>query len=418
MRVLLLTQILPYPPDSGPRVKTYNLIQHLARHHEITLVSLVRSDEEAARAEALRGLCADVHTVRLARSRLRDAYHLARSFRDQSSFIIARDECLQLRHLLTDLTRHKHFDIVHADQLNMAQFALDLPCGARVLDQHNAVWTIVQRMAQRYPVGPQRLFLEYEAQRLRRYEANICRRFDAVLTVSEPDRWALEVAAEAEGIRYPDGLFDVVPIAVDTDQLQVVPRAGEAPNILSMATMFWPPNVDGVLWFAREIYPLIKAKLPQASFTIVGARPPASVRRLAEQDNSIAVTGYVDDPQPYLASSAALIVPVRAGGGIRVKILEALARGIPVVSTTVGYEGIDVTPGDHLLVGDTPETFAAELMRLLESPALGRALAAAGRDLVERSYDWRVVNCRVDELYNRLHTGARHGYEVIDAHGV
>jgi glycosyltransferase involved in cell wall biosynthesis len=173
-----------------------------------------------------------------------------------------------------------------------------------------------------------------------------------------------------------------------------------------MATMFWPPNVDGVLWFAQEVYPLVKAAIPDVQFAVVGARPPQRVLRLAEEDASIAVTGYVDDPQPYLAASAALIVPVRAGGGMRVKILEALARGTPIVSTTVGYEGIALTPGEHLLVGDTPAAFAEAVIRLLRDPAVGRRIASAGRRIAEQRYDWRVVNPQIEAVYTSLTTQA------------
>ena len=401
MRVLLLTLIVPFPPDSGPKVKTYNLLQHLARHHEVTLVSLVRSPEEQTHAEALRPLCAEVYTVPFTRSRLRDVRHLLRSTLTGESFIVSRDACPELERLLSELTSRTCYDVIHADQLNMARFALGLPGGARVLDQHNAVWTIVQRMAANERLLPRRIVLELEARRLRRYEARVCTAFDAVMAVSEPDRWALALAIAEQGGDPRAMNATVIPIAVDTRAEPVVVREPEPFTILSMATMFWPPNVDGVRWFAREVYPLVRRAVPEARFVVMGARPPASVRRLADEDPSIEVTGYVEDPRPYLERSAALIVPVRAGGGMRVKILEALARGIPIVSTTIGFEGIDLTPGEHLLIGDTPEAFADGLVRLLQTPELGRRIAASGRAVAEQRYDWRAVNAEVEAVYAR-----------------
>lgn len=396
MRILLLTLVAPFPPDSGPKVKTYNLLQYLGRHHEVTLVSLVRTEQERAHAESLRGLCKAVYTVPFRRSRLRDAYHLARSLLTGTSFIMNRDASPELRALLADLTRREPFEIVHPDQLNMAQFAVDLP-GALVLDEHNAVWTIVARMAANETNLLKRLFFDLEARRLRRYEAAICARFDALLAVSEPDLRFLASAAASAATTLPPAR--IVPIAIDARAEPPVQRVSEPRTILSMATMFWPPNVDGVLWFANEVYPLVKRAVPEANFAVVGARPPASVRRLADADPSIQVTGYVEDPRPFLEQTAALIVPVRAGGGMRVKILEALARGLPVVSTTIGYEGIDLQPGQHLLVGDTPAAFAEALVRVLRDPALGRQLAAAGRRVAEEVYDWRVVNPAVEAAY-------------------
>ncbi|NTU79628.1 MAG: glycosyltransferase [Chloroflexales bacterium] len=404
MRILLLTQVLPYPPDAGPKVKTFHLLQYLARHHEVTLVSLVRSAAEAERAAELRGLCAAVYTVPLRRSRGRDLYHLAGSALSGDSFLMRRDDSPELRALLADLTRREHYDIIHADQLNMAQFAVGLPGGARVLDEHNAVWTIVQRMAEHSPYA-RRVGLELEARRLRRYEARICARFDGLLVVSEPDLRFLELAATESRVLLPPTA--VIPIAVDALGAPPVAREEHPRSILSMATMFWPPNVDGVLWFAHEVYPLIKHEVPAARFDVVGARPPATVRRLGEEDPSINVAGYVDDPQPYREAAAALIVPVRAGGGMRVKILEALAHGLPIVSTTIGYEGIDLLPGKHLLAGDTPAAFAEAVVRLLSDPALGRRLAASGRRVAEESYDWRVVNPRVEALYTEALANAR-----------
>lgn len=399
MRVLLLTLIVPFPPDSGPKVKTYNLLQYLAQHYDVTLVSLVRSEQERAYAESLRPLCEEVYTVPFTRSRLRDAFYLARSALTGESFIISRDACAALEQLLASLTSRTYYDIIHADQLNMARFARGLPGGARVLDQHNAVWTIVQRMAQNTTLLPKRIFLDLEARRIMRYEAEVCVGFDAVMAVSEPDRWALDLAIASHGGDPQDMRSAVIPIAVDTGSEPVVVRASAPRTILSMATMFWPPNVDGVLWFAREVFPLVKREIPDARFAVVGARPPQRVRHLAVEDPSIEVTGYVEDPRPYLEASAALIVPVRAGGGMRVKILEALARGIPIVSTTIGYEGIDLTPGEHLLAGNTPAAFAAAVVRLLRDPELGRRLAAEGRAFAERTYDWRVVNGQVDSVY-------------------
>ncbi len=409
MRILLLTQVLPYPPDAGPKVKTFHLLQYLAQHHEVTLVSLVRSAAEVDQAKALRGLCTAIHTVPLRRSRGRDLAHLAVSTLSGDSFLMRRDASPQLRVLLADLTRREPFDLIHADQLNMAQFAVDLPGGARILDQHNAVWTIVQRMAAHasYAKG---LGLALEARRLRRYEARICARFDGLLTVSTADLRFLNLAAAEAGVRLPPTAL--LPIAVDVQGTPPVAREAQPHTILSMATMFWPPNVDGVLWFAREVYPLIKAAVPEVRFAVVGARPPAAVRQLGEADASISVTGYVADPQPYRAAAAALIVPVRAGGGMRVKILEALALGLPIVSTTIGYEGIEVEPDTHLLVGDTPAAFAGAVIRLVRDPALGQRLAVAGRQVAATRYDWRVVNPRIEHLYAEALAHAAKGRAV------
>jgi glycosyltransferase involved in cell wall biosynthesis len=391
MRVLLLTLVVPNPPDSGPRIKTHYLLRYLAQRHAVTLVSFVRSEAEEAAARALEPLCEAIHTVPIRRSRLRDAGYLLASLASSRPFLMLRDESQAMRRLLHELVARKEFDLVHADQLNMAPFAqaTGLPM---VLDEHNAVWTIFERLA-RQERGAKRLLLELEWRRLRRYEGRVCVDADAVMSVSAEDRAALLSAGAAEPI-------PIIPIAVDVAGIQPVPRRPDAQGILSMATMYWPPNVDSVLWFAREVLPHIRREATGAPFYVVGARPPAEVVALAS-DPTIKVTGYVEDPTPYLESSALLIVPLRAGGGMRVKILEALARGIPVVSTTIGAEGIDVTHGEHLLIADEPAAFADAVVRVLRDRGLGDRLAAAGRRHALTRYDWRSVCPAVERIYDR-----------------
>lgn len=405
MNILLLTQVVPFPPDSGPKIKTYHLLRYLAARHRITLVTFARNQQEERDAAALRDICAAVHTVYLHRSRGRDALALGYSLLNGKPWLMERDDLRAMHRFLAKLVADetaagKPFDLVHADQLNMAMFADRLPI-PRLLDQHNAVWTIFKRMAQQER-GPARLFLEREWRLLKRYEGDICRRFEAVTAVSDEDRKAL---FDAMGTTRE---MPVIPIAVDAETERPIPRAPNAKGILSLATMMWPPNVDGVLWFARSIYPQIRRAVDDARFYVVGQRPVAEVRALPESDPSIEVTGYVPDPTQYIANSACLIVPLRSGGGMRVKILEALARGIPVVSTTIGYEGIDLTPGKHLLVADTPEEFAAAVTRLLRDPALGEQLAAAGRERLLERYDWRAVCPAMDAVYAQLAKGRDH----------
>jgi glycosyltransferase involved in cell wall biosynthesis len=395
MRILLLTQVVPYPPDSGPKIKTFGVLRYLARQHEIHLVSFVRSEQEAAAAEALRVFCASVTLVPLRRSRLRDVVHLAASLINGQSFLVERDDAHEMRVAVGRLLRRHAFDAAHADQFSMAQFAVDLPVPLRVLDEHNAVWTIVRRAAAREGWGLRRALAELEWRKVRRFEGDACRRFDRVTVVSPEDRLALELAASGP---FP---ASTIPIAVDTDELAFRPRTPAARHVLSVATMFYPPNVEGIHWFATEVFPLVRSAVPGTQFFAAGSRPPRSVTRLAIPDSGIVFTGYVADLGPLLDQSAVLVVPVHSGSGMRVKILEAFARGVPVVSTTVGVEGIEAQPGEHLLVADEPLAFAAAVNRLLQDAREASRLALAGRALVESRYDWRVCLSGLDEIYGQ-----------------
>ncbi len=393
MRVLLLTQVLPYPPDAGPKIKTFSLLRYLATQHEVWLVSFVRSEAEASQARHLAPYCRAIYTVPLTRTRLGDVRHLVTSLLGDEPFVVARDRSQAMLATVRQLAREQSFDIVHADQLNMAQFALAVAGPRRVLDQHNAVWTVVRRLWEHERPGPRKALLAWEWQKLRRYEGMICPAFDAVLAVSEEDRAALQsVLARPVPIH-------VIPIAIDTQNVQVVERRPDASAILIIGTLFWPPNVDGLAWFIRHVFPLIRQAHPATRLLIVGARPAARLLRLARHDPAIQITGYVADPTPLIRQSALMVVPLRSGGGMRVKILNALAQGVPVVSTTVGCEGIEATPGEHLLVADEPEAFAGCVLRLLCEPELGARLAAAGRRLVEEKYDWRTVCPAIEGVY-------------------
>ena len=393
MRILLLTQVVPNPPDSGPKVKTHNVLRYLAGHHEVHLVSFVRSETEVAQARDLGRYCTTVTTVSLRRSRRKDAVALARSLITRRPFLVERDDSREMRDAIAELLRRFTFDAVHADQVSMAQFAADLPLKLRVLDEHNAVWTIVRRAASREAWGPYRLLAELEWRKLRGYEATVCRAFDLVTVVSAGDEADLRAVALTS---FP---VRVIPIAVDTVGLAYSARPPGARNVVSVATMFYPPNVEAVHWFATEVFPSIRRRLPTTEFQIVGSRPPAKITRLATAESGIHVTGYVADLSEILRRSGVLIVPLMSGSGMRVKILEAFARGIPVVSTTIGGEGIDARDGEHLLVADDAEGFANAVIKLLEQPALAERLARAARSLVEARYDWQSALKELDAIY-------------------
>lgn len=394
MKVLLVTQVLPYPPDSGPKVKTWNVLKYLAQCHDVTLVSFVRGDQSAEMSH-LERYCQAVHTVPMKRGTLRDAWHMARSFLLHQPFMMVRDNRAEMRRLIDRLVAEEHFDVAHADQLNMCQYARRVPGAFKLFDAHNALWVLYRRLADTMPSGPKKWLLERDWHLLKAYEGQVCHEFDAVTAVTPEDKAALE---EAIG-----GASDiqVIPITVDTDEVSRIVRRPDANHVVHVGTMYWPPNIDGVLWFAREVWPLIRARHPTTVFDVIGARPPQQVVSLSQDGNGINVTGYVDDLSPYLAQTGVFAVPLRAGGGMRVKILNALSQGLPIVSTTLGCEGIQVTHGRDILIADTPADFADAVLRVLEDSELAACLSDNGRRLAERVYDYRVACRPLDEIYQR-----------------
>jgi len=392
MRVLLLTQVLPYPPDSGPKVKTFNLIKYLTQQHEITIASFVRGDKSAEIRE-LNRYCKAVYTIPIARSIIADSYALIKSMTTNQPWIILRDNRDSMHQLVDKLTKNNHFDIIHVDQLNMAQFAERIKGTPKVLDAHNALWLLYKRLANTMAHGPQKWILNRDWPLLKQYEGDICNQFEAVTAVSDEDKIALQ---EAAGHNKD---ITVINISVDLDEMPLIERSDQADHVLHFGTMYWPPNIDGITWFLNEILPIVQQNRASTIIDLVGARPPQSIISRAQIEPHVNVTGYVADLTPYLEMAGVFIVPLRAGGGMRVKILEALARGLPLVTTTVGCEGIAVEHERHVLIANTPEEFANAIIRLLNDQNFAKQLGLAGRHLIETTYDYHSACKPLDKVY-------------------
>ena len=406
MNILFLTQILPYPPSSGPKVKTWHVLRYLSQcGHQITLVSYVRP-EEMTYIESVKQVCSAVYTVPIRRSRISDIVYLIRSQFTGRPFLVERDDLAKFRSLVKRIMSSQSIDIIHADQLTMTQFALPFATSdhgkpALIFDAHNAVWTITERMKQNSPAYL-RLPLIFETKRIKRYEGQIVRNFHGTLAVTEADRDALLQAVEQDGTMLRPSIT-VIPIAVNTSEIQPVERRPDSLNILTMGTLFYPPNADGIRWFIHEVFSLIRIKMPNVKLTIIGKNPPKDFLKLASEPNSgVVVTGFVPDLAPYFKDSALTVIPVRAGGGMRVRILEAFARAMPVVTTTVGLEGIQAQPGRDVLVADHPTDFAQAVIRLLSDQALRNHISKNGRCLVESNYDWQLTLKSLDNVYRHL----------------
>lgn len=404
-KILLLTQVLPYPLDAGPKIRAYYVLRYLSQLHEVTLVSFVRADDREDYVRHLRDFCAAVHTVPMQRSRWRDARAAVFSMISGRPLVIVRDEIAAMQALLRRLVREQHFAFIHADQVSMAPYALYArrhsrgaqPC--TILDAHNALYLIPTRLAE-YEAGPfKRWLYRREARLLARYEARTYGLFDHVVFVSDEDRRAVQAVMEAPRAGWLAENSTLIPICIDPADRALITRVAAPKSVLHLGTMFWPPNIDGVLWFAERVFPRVLEAVPEARFTIVGKNPPSAVEALPQRVRNVHVTGYVPDPEPYLKQAAAFIVPLHAGGGMRVKIVDAWGWGMPIVSTTVGAEGIEVRDGENILLADSSVDFAAAVTRLLQDVTLGERLRQNGRAWVEERYNWRRIYPAWERVY-------------------
>lgn len=415
MRILFLSQLLPYPLDAGAKVRSYYMLRYMAQRHQVTLVSFVREDDSQTAIDHLGSFCAGVHCVPIRRSVWRNVWAGLRGLATGLPMVIVRDEMGAMYQLLARLLDAAPYDLIHADQTSMAGYGLWAAAytpahrPATLLDQHNAVYLLVRRMLTEARSLLRKLVIYREARAFVRYEANLCRAYDAVLTVSEQDRKHLLALFPGPEQREIDDKISVLPIAVDPDRVLAVPyetnlqRSPDQhpPTILHVGTMFWPPNVSGVLWFARCVLPLVWAAIPNARFVIVGKNPPSAVCALSA-DPRILVTGYVDELAPYLEEADLFVVPLESGGGMRVKILDAWLWGLPVVSTRIGAEGIHSKEGINIMIADEPSGFAQAVIDLLTNPALNQEMRRAGRAWVEFRYAWPSVYAKLDDIYSRL----------------
>ncbi|HEX7024151.1 MAG TPA: glycosyltransferase, partial [Gemmatimonadales bacterium] len=227
-----------------------------------------------------------------------------------------------------------------------------------------------------------RAYFASQRDRMIAFEARECRRFDRVVAVSEEDAAHFE---RAYGVK--DAV--AVPTGVDTDYFRPGDPGARTPgSLVFVGSMDWAPNEDAVRFFVAEVLPAIRARVPGATLTVVGRDPGPGIRALADGTAGVTVTGTVPDVRPYLASAAAMVVPLRVGGGTRLKIFEAMAAGTPVISTTIGAEGLPLTPGDHLLIGDSSDQLARAAIRLLQDPEAAARMAAAAAALVRSRFGW------------------------------
>ena len=395
LRILLLAQMVVYPADAGPKVKTLQVLRRLAARHEISYCAFARTPTEHRQAESLRSLCHRIETVQLSRSRLGDMGYLAASLLSGDSFLLRRDDRAAMRAMVRRILSEEGIEVIHVDQLNMMQFVPSEWDGPVVLDEHNAVWLRVERLHDHAPDPIRRWLLGREARLIRAAEAEACRRARVVLAVSDEDRDALHAISGDEAN------IVVAPIAVDVSRYATIraARAAQPHRLLTIGTMFSPPNSEGVAWWLREGYELLRALHPQVTYDIVGPRPPTSLRTLASRHPGVRVHGYVADPAPFWTGASVLAVPLLSGGGVRVKILEAMAGGVPIVSTAIGCEGLAARAGEHLLVADTPAAFAEACARLLADDALARRLAENAYQFVLDHYDACVALAPLDEAY-------------------
>jgi glycosyltransferase involved in cell wall biosynthesis len=398
MRILFLSTWFPYPPDNGSKLRVFHLLRALARAHAMTLVSFAFDTAQPEQAGNLRSLCADVRVVPV------DPFAANRAG-TLRTFLSARPVVSRpigaMSRLVADVLRSSAFDVVIASTEMMADYALQAPAGtARILEEHNSMtrWMRERYASARHPLQRARCWASWRKRR--RYEGRHHRQFDLITMASEEDR-ATTLATLGEA-RVP---VEVVPNGVDCEHNRPGLDAPVAGSLVYNGSLTYAANYQAMQWFLARAYPRIRAEQPGATLTITGSTAGVDLAGLA-LDETVHLAGWVEDVRLPVARAAVCLAPIWQGGGTRLKILEAMALGTPVVATSKAAEGLAVTPGHDILIADEPDQFAAQVLRLLREPGLRQQLARNGRRLVEDLYDWEAIGTRFGRLVEEV---AAHG---------
>ena len=398
LNILYVTFGLPYPPDSGARIHDFNIIKQAALEHNVLLVSQLEFPEEARHLPDLEPYCDFVDVVApLSPSPWRQIGAAVRGMsvgRPPACAPFFNDELVsKIRQVVTN----RAVDILQIEHSVLAPHVVGIPPGhrcKRILSFQNLAVAQYRTMLQMQTSPMERLLFLVKWLAMLRWEARYAKKFDHCLVVSPTELEQLQASN-------PGLSVSLIENGVDTTRFQRLPEADQGNDLLFVGTMGYRPNADAVLYFHEKILPLIKRRVPDARLVIVGNTQGAKLERLSAASDVI-LTGKVPDVIPCYGRSRIAIAPLRAGGGTRLKILEAMALGRPVVTTALGCDGLEVEDGRHVMIADRPEEFAERVVRLLTDRALGDGLTRRARALVESRYEWSVIGRKLMHVYGNL----------------
>jgi glycosyltransferase involved in cell wall biosynthesis len=389
------------PVDTGGKIRSYNILRHLAFGHEVTLLSYYGGKKDSAYETAVQRELPGTQTIctgalegnALAQS----VAYLWRVFQP-APFAVSKFTHPSVRRAVTLGLADKQFDVAVCDFLSASLNFPDRLDAPAVLFQHNVETTLWRRMASTETNPVKRFAYQIEAAKMARYERLSLAKFHHVIAVSDNDRQQMLAMN-------PECAITVVPTGVDTQKYPVAPPAhANPPRIVFTGSMDWEPNLDAVIYFCQDIFPRVRAEYPAALFQIVGRNPHPRVKQLASEH--VQVTGTVPSVAEYLRDATLVIVPLRIGGGTRLKIFEAMAMGKALISTSIGAEGLDVQSGRDLVLADDPAVFADAILSLIRDVGLRQQYERAAARLAAQ-YDWsKIVQRFADVLQKVSQSGA------------
>jgi glycosyltransferase involved in cell wall biosynthesis len=386
MKTLWVNSNFMHPTTKGGQIRTLEMLRHLHRWHEIHYVAIENPAQPEGPARAQEYSYKSYQFQYRIPDKSSPAFYaeLLRGLVSPTPVAVERFHPPGMRGFLEDLIRKERFECAVVDHLAPTSYFPDLPHA--VFFQHNVETVIWRRHVEHAGDPVRRAYFKLQAERMYHYERRVSQASGHIVAVSRKD---------ADEMRR---LFDVtrvseIPTGVNIEYfLPPEPRPPFAADLVFVGSMDWLPNVDGIVNFVREVLPLIRRKRPETTLAVVGRTPPPKLLQLAVADSKIQVTGTVPDIRPYLWGSAVSIVPLRIGGGTRLKIYEAMAAKIPVVSTTIGAEGLTVNPPHDIRIADAPQEFADQCLELLACPETRTRIATSAWEMVDANFSWEHVS--------------------------
>ena len=395
MKILMLTPYLPYPLLSGGQIRTYNLLKKLADKYEVTLFALIKEESERQYLPELEKYCKKVRLFKRSQRpfTVQNILHTAFS---SYPFLVIRNHVPETIAAVKAELAAEHYDLIHAETFYMMPHLPQTSVPTLLVEQ-TIEYLGYESFAAKVKWPFLRPLLNIDIQKIKRWEEHYWRSATHLITMSEDDRQFI-----GKAIGDLDKI-DVVSNGVDVQWfMEKARKLPDEPTVLSVGTFNWLPNVEAVRFLVRQVWPLIKAKLPTAKLWIVGNAPTKEVFNYQQEDTSITITGGIPDIRDAFAGAHVLVAPVFSGKGTRYKILEAMAAGCPIVASDIAVEGLDVQPGKHVLTSNDPAKIAERTLSVLQDRALQQQLAKNGRTFVQSTYDWNFIAKKLDHVYRDL----------------
>lgn len=391
MKILVIFPYVPTPPTFGGALRVYHILRHLASNYEVTVAGYNEAgDMEAFRATfpSLEGRMHFENVGRRKRHRFRQISTLFTKY----SYWYRWTYSKEAQNMLNDLLEKEQFDIILTEFASMGHF--DLQSDAiKILDAHNVEYDNFRRMSNLNWSFIRKKFYQREYRKVFHEEVKVFNKQDAIFSTSSRDRDIIKShTSNADHF--------VIPNGVDTSYFQSQKTEVEPYSMVFTGAMGYVPNSDGILFFLDKIFPKILRSIPEAKVYVVGNKPPQMLQK--RQSKNVVITGFVDDVRPWIDRAAVYVVPLNMGSGTRLKVVEAMSMEKPIVSTSIGCEGIEVVDGEHLLIRDNPEAFAEAVIELMHDKEKSKQLVQHGKKLVHAKYDWSIIGNRIDAAFQEL----------------